>query len=256
MTFVPKKLYYKIREVCDIAGVEAHVLRFWETEFPALAPPKSKSGQRTYRPKDIELILSIRKLLYEDGYTIAGARRQMGMRTPADSGKKQSSVKNASSPDFEIEGIISAQKDQERDDLSVSPMKNDMDEHREPMVLVVDAVSESETSVSFPENEQKPAGTSAQETLPHPTRTPRFEFVELRELPSTAPARLSFRGTFPTSSVAPQEELKGVHKEAHQATVSLEKPLEKNDEQGKPTSDRLKRVQAELENILTLLDRE
>ena len=77
MRFVAKKLYYKIREVCDIVGVEAHVLRFWETEFPNLSPPKSKSGQRTYRPRDIELLLRIRKLLYDDGYTIAGARKKL-----------------------------------------------------------------------------------------------------------------------------------------------------------------------------------
>ena len=77
MKFVPKKLYYKIREVCEIVGVEAHVLRFWETEFSILSPPKGKSGQRTYRPKDIELLLRIRKLLYEDGYTIAGARKKL-----------------------------------------------------------------------------------------------------------------------------------------------------------------------------------
>ena len=77
MPFVPKKLYYKIREVCEIVGVEAHVLRFWEAEFPALSPPKSKSGQRTYRPKDIELLMQIRKLLYEDGFTIAGARKKL-----------------------------------------------------------------------------------------------------------------------------------------------------------------------------------
>ena len=77
MQFIPKKLYYKIREVSEIVGVEAHVLRFWEAEFPALSPPKSKAGQRTYRPKDIELLLKIRKLLYEDGYTIAGARKRL-----------------------------------------------------------------------------------------------------------------------------------------------------------------------------------
>ena len=77
MSFVPKKLYYKIREVCEILGVEAHVLRFWESEFPALAPPKSKTGQRTYRPKDIELLLRIKKLLYEEGFTIAGARKRL-----------------------------------------------------------------------------------------------------------------------------------------------------------------------------------
>jgi DNA-binding transcriptional MerR regulator len=83
MKFVPKKLYYKIGEVCEIVGVEAHVLRFWETEFPALSPPKSKSGQRIYRPKDIELLLRIRKLLYEEGFTIAGARRHMAAERQA-----------------------------------------------------------------------------------------------------------------------------------------------------------------------------
>ena len=82
MSFVPKKLYYKIREVCEIVGVEAHVLRFWETEFPALSPPKSKTGQRTYRPKDIELLLRIKKLLYEEGFTIAGARKRLELRAP------------------------------------------------------------------------------------------------------------------------------------------------------------------------------
>jgi DNA-binding transcriptional MerR regulator len=78
--FTPTKLYYKIGEVCKILGVEAYVLRYWETEFPALSPQKNRSGQRTYRPKDIELLLQIRKLLYEDGFTIAGARKQLGHR--------------------------------------------------------------------------------------------------------------------------------------------------------------------------------
>jgi len=93
MAFIPSKLYYKIGEVCEIVGVEAHVLRFWETEFPALAPPKSKNGQRTYRPGDIELILEIRKLLYEDGYTIAGARKRITMNSAA--AKKRTSEKKA-----------------------------------------------------------------------------------------------------------------------------------------------------------------
>jgi DNA-binding transcriptional MerR regulator len=83
MSFVPKKLYYKIGEVCKIVGVPAHVLRYWETEFPTLVPPKSRGGQRTYRPVDIELLLRIRKLLYEEGFTIAGARKRLGARTPA-----------------------------------------------------------------------------------------------------------------------------------------------------------------------------
>jgi DNA-binding transcriptional MerR regulator len=93
MPFVPKKLYYKIREVSEIVGVEAHVLRFWETEFPALSPPKSKSGQRTYRPKDIELLLRIRKLLYEEGFTIAGARKQLSAEKPAGVPSKPAAAK-------------------------------------------------------------------------------------------------------------------------------------------------------------------
>ena len=83
MQFSPKKLYYKIGEVCEIVGVEAHVLRFWETEFPALSPPKTKSGQRIYRPKDIELLLRIKSLLYEEGFTIAGARKQLAAEKSA-----------------------------------------------------------------------------------------------------------------------------------------------------------------------------
>jgi DNA-binding transcriptional MerR regulator len=94
MSFTPKKLYYKIGEVCEILGLEAHVLRYWESEFPNLAPPKNKAGQRTYRPKDIELLLHIRKLLYEEGFTIAGARKQLSMSKP--SGKSDSAAKKPS----------------------------------------------------------------------------------------------------------------------------------------------------------------
>ena len=86
MNFEPRKLYYRIGEVCEIVGVEAHVLRYWETEFPRLTPPKNKSGQRTYRPKDIELLLRIRKLLYDDGFTIAGARKQLMGSAPPENG--------------------------------------------------------------------------------------------------------------------------------------------------------------------------
>jgi DNA-binding transcriptional MerR regulator len=81
MNFEARKLYYKIGEVCEILGVEAHVLRYWETEFPSLSPPKNKAGQRTYRPKDIEQLLEIRRLLYEEGYTIAGARKRLSSRS-------------------------------------------------------------------------------------------------------------------------------------------------------------------------------
>jgi len=74
---IPDKLYFKIGEVCEITGVQPHVLRYWETEFPQLAPEKNRAGQRVYKRRDIEVILRIKKLLYEDKFTIAGARKRL-----------------------------------------------------------------------------------------------------------------------------------------------------------------------------------
>lgn len=74
-TALPDKLYFRIGDVAKLCGVEAYVLRFWETEFPQLKPNKSGTGQRLYRKRDVELALRIKQLLYADGYTIAGARQ-------------------------------------------------------------------------------------------------------------------------------------------------------------------------------------
>ena len=74
---IPDKLFFKIGEVCEIVGVEPYVLRFWESEFPVLAPRKAKSGHRVYRKKDVEMVLKIKELLYERGFTIPGARKQL-----------------------------------------------------------------------------------------------------------------------------------------------------------------------------------
>lgn len=74
---IPNRLFFRIGEVTKIAGVEAHVLRFWESEFPMLSPRKTPKGQRQYRRKDLETILAIKQLLYGDKYTIAGARRAL-----------------------------------------------------------------------------------------------------------------------------------------------------------------------------------
>jgi DNA-binding transcriptional MerR regulator len=77
---IPDKLYFKIGEVADIVGVEAFVLRFWESEFSTLSPKKSESGHRVYRRTDLDMALKIRSLLHEQGFTIAGARKQLGRR--------------------------------------------------------------------------------------------------------------------------------------------------------------------------------
>lgn len=74
---VQKRLYYKIGEACKALGIQPYVLRYWETEFPALAPTKSRSGQRVYSEKEMEIIRRIKELLYDEGYTIAGAKKKL-----------------------------------------------------------------------------------------------------------------------------------------------------------------------------------
>jgi DNA-binding transcriptional MerR regulator len=84
---IPEKLYFRIGEVARLCRLPAYVLRFWETEFPQLKPVKSSTGQRMYRRKDVENVLQIKKLLYEEGFTIAGARQHLRGETKGD--KKQ-----------------------------------------------------------------------------------------------------------------------------------------------------------------------
>jgi len=74
---IPDRLFFRIGDVSELTGVEAYVLRYWETEFPSLAPKKTSNGQRQYRRKDVETVLEIKRLLYDDGYTIAGARKAL-----------------------------------------------------------------------------------------------------------------------------------------------------------------------------------
>ena len=77
MIEIPDKLYYKIGEVAALLELKTHVLRYWETEFPELRPVKSRSKQRLYRRKDVETALLIKDLLYQQGFTIAGAKKQL-----------------------------------------------------------------------------------------------------------------------------------------------------------------------------------
>jgi DNA-binding transcriptional MerR regulator len=75
------RLFYKIGEISNIAEIEPHVLRYWESEFPFLKPRKNKTGQRVYTRKDLELVLQIKNLLYKEQYTIAGVRKKFGSST-------------------------------------------------------------------------------------------------------------------------------------------------------------------------------
>lgn len=78
---IPEKIYFKIGEVCELVGVQAHVLRYWETEFPMLSPQKNKSGQRSFRRRDVEIALRIKQLLYKEMFTIAGAIKKLQQET-------------------------------------------------------------------------------------------------------------------------------------------------------------------------------
>jgi len=89
-----QKLYYSIGEVREITGVESHVLRYWESEFSSFNPRKTRTGQRAYTKKDIEIILTIKRLLYEEKFTIKGA--QIKLRDYQNEKKKESKALNAS----------------------------------------------------------------------------------------------------------------------------------------------------------------
>ena len=95
-----KKLYYSISEVSDITELKAYVLRYWETEFSQLKPPKNRAGNRTYRKKDIEIILKIKDLLYEKKFTIDGARNILK------GNEDLSDIENSSNVDLEKQEII------------------------------------------------------------------------------------------------------------------------------------------------------
>ena len=77
MPDIPEKMYFRIGDVADIVGVKPYVIRFWETEFPFLSPQKSQTGQRVYKKADVEVLLLIKHLLYQERYSIEGARKRI-----------------------------------------------------------------------------------------------------------------------------------------------------------------------------------
>jgi DNA-binding transcriptional MerR regulator len=81
-TALPPKLYFRIGEVAELVGVEPHVLRYWEREFRTIRPSKSAKGQRVYTRRDVENLMRVRQLLYREGFTIAGAKKQLSRAQP------------------------------------------------------------------------------------------------------------------------------------------------------------------------------
>jgi DNA-binding transcriptional MerR regulator len=100
---IPDKLYFRIGEVATLCRLPAYVLRFWESEFSQLKPVKSSTGQRMYRKRDVESVLRIKQLLYEQGFTISGARQQLRSETKPD--KTQSAIPFPATSHSEIQHI-------------------------------------------------------------------------------------------------------------------------------------------------------
>jgi DNA-binding transcriptional MerR regulator len=100
---IPDKLYFRIGEVATLCHLPAYVLRFWESEFPQLKPVKGSTGQRMYRKRDVESALRIKQLLYEKGFTIAGARQQL--RAESKSDKTQAAIPFPSHSASELQHI-------------------------------------------------------------------------------------------------------------------------------------------------------
>jgi len=106
---IPEKLYFRIGEVARLCRLPAYVLRFWETEFPQLKPVKSSTGQRMYRRRDVENVVRIKQLLYEQGYTIAGARQHL--RDEGKGDKKQVTLPFMASSPADLRHIRQGLKD-------------------------------------------------------------------------------------------------------------------------------------------------
>ena len=102
-----KKLYYSIGEVSKMVGLKAYVLRYWETEFKQLSPPKNRAGNRTYRQKDIDLIFKIKELLYNKKYTIEGARSLLSSKSDQNKSSGNTNSEAISILKIELEKIIS-----------------------------------------------------------------------------------------------------------------------------------------------------
>jgi DNA-binding transcriptional MerR regulator len=98
---IPDKLYFRIGEVATLCRLPAYVLRFWESEFPQLKPVKSSTGQRMYRRRDVESVLHIKRLLYDQGFTISGARQQLRAESKSDKGQAAIPFPTQSAPEIQ-----------------------------------------------------------------------------------------------------------------------------------------------------------
>ncbi len=148
-TIIPEKIFFKIGEVCDLVGVQAHVLRYWETEFSMLSPQKNRSGQRTYRRRDVEIAMRIKELLYDELFTIAGAKKKLQTEL-----REASRLKIVHSEPIEREIVLKPVP-------SFQPTEEDFED--EP--IFDDDFDENEIILNVPDDEVLPMNSERREAL-------------------------------------------------------------------------------------------
>ena len=150
---IVKKAYYSIGDVCDLTGLKPHVLRYWETQFDILRPTKNRAGNRVFRPKDIELVLLVKNLLYEQKYTIEGANQKLlDMRKE---GKLEGGQQEVLGPEF----LASMKVELEQLAMAMDP-SIPLENLPEPVGVAEDEVVEVEEEVEEAAGGAGPSGST------------------------------------------------------------------------------------------------
>ena len=135
-TAVPDKPFYRIGEVSKLTATKQFVLRYWETEFPTLQPVKSPKGHRLYRREDIELVFQIKQLLYEQGFTIAGARRHLSEQQDGENGNANGGSHSTAAPSRPASASSSSRAESRSESLSHSQRKLMLNLHEELLAIL------------------------------------------------------------------------------------------------------------------------
>ena len=120
---IPQKIFFRIGEVCELIKVQPHVLRYWETEFPMLTPQKNRAGQRVYRRKDVEMVMRIRDLLYEEKFTIAGAKKKLLDEIRSNSPRARASIREPEPTEVAASQSTPSQPQSTTPSISATPVE-------------------------------------------------------------------------------------------------------------------------------------
>lgn len=164
---IPEKIFFKIGEVCDIVGVQAHVLRYWETEFTQLSPQKNRSGQRSYRRRDVEIALRIKELLYDDMFTIAGAKKKLQSEL-RDASRLKIVTSEPQKQESHLKAVRMPEPPEETEELELDDFEPDFEEDEE--ILANEAVQaefehETETEYEFDDDRREALKSLASQLL-------------------------------------------------------------------------------------------